>query len=164
MIRRPPRSTQSPSRGLGDVYKRQPPTYNSTKSVPHVLYTTPSAVRSAPPRANSALANLPGIGAYYSTRSPHASTWVAYSSRLRPEIRKGRSRDVQDLCRLRKEPVLRTEPQSLHAHNETPLEPQSPESAHHAQRLTQSGVRLLPLPEGQQGPEGRLETNALHFF
>ncbi|CAA9471603.1 MAG: LSU ribosomal protein L28p @ LSU ribosomal protein L28p, zinc-dependent, partial [uncultured Solirubrobacteraceae bacterium] len=42
------------------------------------------------------------------------------------------------------------------ARHETPLQPEPPEGAHPDRRRAAPRVRLHALPEGREGPEGRL--------
>ena len=64
--------------------------------------------------------------------------------------------DVQGLRSLREEAELRSQPEPLHGRHEAPLRPESPARAGSPTRQAHSGIRLHPLPQGRQGPEGRL--------
>src|SRR5262249_15200044 len=68
--------------------------------------------------------------------------------------------DVQGLRRLREEAGLRPQPEPLDGGDEAPLRPEPPACPCDPPRQADARVRLHPLPQGRQGPEGRLATAA----
>ena len=65
--------------------------------------------------------------------------------------------DVQGLRSLREEARLRQQPEPLDGGHEAALQPEPPARPRPAEGQGDAGVRLHPLPQGRQGPEGRSE-------
>jgi 6,7-dimethyl-8-ribityllumazine synthase len=67
--------------------------------------------------------------------------------------------DVQGLRDLREETVLRPQPEPFDGGDEAALQPEPPARARPARRQGDARERVHALPQGQQGPKGRLATS-----